>query len=734
LALAGLAQGEHDQAQALTLEGQQWFERGDAQAALESWKQAEGLYHQVGDEVGAIGSQVNQAKALQNLGFYRRAQLLLEQVVPLVQSRPDSGLKANALLTYGNLLRLMDSLEASQRYLQASLAIARKVRSPVEIQAAQLHLGNTALAQRRFVAALKLFQQAAATPGPLQLTAKLRQLRLLRQLDESSPVSQRWRAETAALLPGITARLTQLPITQTTVYAHIELADLIGADAPLRAAELLATAMRQAHLLGDRRAASYATGRLGGLYEQTQQWETAQRLTQAALQLAQTVNVSEILYQWQWQQGRIAQAQGDRASAVAAYRAAIATLQGLRSDLVAITPDVQFSFRDQVEPVYRELVDLLLQPGATQADLSTAREVMESLQVAELHSFFREACLNPIPRSIESVDRTAAVLYPIVLPDRVEVILSLPGQPLRQYTTPQSQASVQAAIQRLLTSLRRSSFAPERLAAAQPLYQWLVQPAEAALAQAGVQTLVFVLDEPLRRVPMAALHTGSHYLIEQYQIALMPGLQLFSPRRLPPSEIRVLVGGLTQAVAGLTALPGVQQETEYLRQQFGATVLLNQAFTVAALTAEMNAAPYTVLHLATHGQFSSQTAETYIQTWNNRLTIPLLRALLHEREASNAAIELLVLSACETAEGDRQATLGMAGIAVRSGARSTLATLWTVNDFSTAQFMSEFYQALAQPDQTRAQAIRQAQLALIRSSEYNHPFYWSPFILIGNWL
>ena len=174
-------------------------------------------------------------------------------------------------------------------------------------------------------------------------------------------------------------------------------------------------------------------GRLAELYEQTQQWEEAKRLTQQALSLVQAIRAPEIAYQWQWQMGRllVKTAQGDYTEAIANYTDAVNTLQSLRQDLVATAQDVQLSFRESIEPVYRELVDLLLKdtakasPSQQQKNLSQARATIEVLNLAELANFFREACLIDKPQSIEQIDPTAAVIYPIILSDRLEVILSL---------------------------------------------------------------------------------------------------------------------------------------------------------------------------------------------------------------------------------------------------------------------------------------------------------------------
>ncbi len=234
---------------------------------------------------------------------------------------------------------------------------------------------------------------------------------------------------------------------------------------------------------------------------------------------------------------------------------------------------------------------------------------------------------------------------------------------------------------------------------------------------------------------MAALHDGHQYLIEHYQIAVTPGLQLMDPHKFSHEQVKALVAGLSEGVAGSIPLPGVKQEVATIQHQLPAQVLLDQTFTTQALKARATTTPFTLVHLATHGNFDSSADNTFLQTWDGRLTVNDLRSVLNQRSLKDQqAIELLVLSACQTAEGNNRAALGMAGIAVRSGARSTLATLWAVNDASTARFITEFYQRLLQPHVSKAQAVREAQLALLQSQEFSHPFFWAPFILVGNWL
>jgi len=520
-------------------------------------------------------------------------------------------------------------------------------------------------------------------------------------------------------------------------------------------AQLLATAVQQAQSLKDERAQAYALGSLGGLYEQNQQWDNAQKLTEQALLLAQGINAADIAYQWQWQLGRILRAKGDLAGATAAYTEAVNTLQSLRSDLVTISSDVQFSFRQSVEPVYRELVALLLQPqktsslkslskqggeqaGVSQKNLVQARIVIESLQLAELDNFFRDACINAKPAQIDQIDQSAAVFYPIILPDRLEVILALPGQPLRQYTTvlPKSEINKTLKEMRATAAIPRYRVSVKRFQQpSQQVYNWLIRPVEAELAASGVKTLAFVPDGAFRNIPLSALYDGKQYLVEKYSVAIAPGMQLVDPQPLARQKLQVLAFGLSEERQGFSSLPNVQSELEGIKSEVESQVRLNESFTTSNFKEATESYPFPVVHLATHGQFSSSAQDTFVLTWDDRIRANDFSELLRTTEGNRKhPIELLVLSACQTATGDERAALGLAGVAVRAGARSTMASLWIVSDEATSLLMSKFYQELTNKQETKAEALRRAQVAVLRDEHFSHPYFWSAFVLVGNWL
>ncbi|HEY9604130.1 MAG TPA: CHAT domain-containing protein [Allocoleopsis sp.] len=820
-------------AQTLNIQGRLQFSLGKAEQALNTWQQTATTYSQIGNQEGLAQSQINQAQALQALGLYPRAcKILLNTLgienqdcrisdtqVQAIKKQPDSLTKAVALRGLGDVLQLVGDLKQSEEVLRQSLEIAQRLKSDSGISATLFSLGNTLRAQQNSTtvrgrpsneSAIAFYQQAAElSPSPLTaIQAQLNQLSLLLDAQRVS--------EAQALWPQILSRLASLPPSRATVYARINLAQslLRLPDTEVKqAAQLLAAAIQQAKSIGDQRASAYALGNLGELYEKTGQVNNAKELTDQALLVAQTINASDIAYRWQWQLGRLLKAQGDRVGAIAAYDSAIKTLQDIRGDLVSINPDVQFSFRESVEPVYRQYVGLLLQSDDAQ-NLERARKVIESLQLAELVNFFRENCLAGQQVNIDQIDpnQTTAVVYPIVLNDRLEVVLSLPKtSTLRHYTTRISQDEAEAVFAQLRQAIApfinepiinksnrgqkidstKTNSNPEpapqstdtnpderggigtepttpcRSLAAQPrecsalindqqylplaqkVYQWLIQPAEQEIAASGVKTLVFVLDGPMLNLPMAVLHDGKQFLIEKYAIAYTPGLNLVDPRTdaqaLSRGKIAALKAGLTESreipindstqKLQFPALPYVKQELEDIQSKVPGELLLNNQFTSAAIQKEIDSVSFPIVHLATHGQFSSNAEETFILTWDKLLNVNELNNLLRAREETGrGAIELLVLSACQTAAGDKRAALGLAGVAVRAGARSTLATLWFVNDRGTAELMTRFYRELADTSVSKAEALRRAQVSLLKENQYQQPIYWAPYVLVGNWL
>ncbi|MBW4599074.1 MAG: CHAT domain-containing protein [Calothrix sp. FI2-JRJ7] len=771
---------KHVLALAFNTQGSLLLARGETEKAIESWQKAVNIYTEINDDTGRIGSLINKANAYQALGFYRRSVSVFESVEKDLLSSANSPLKVAGLRSLGNVLQATGKFDESQKMLKQSLIAAQQLQSASEESATLLSLGNLYLAKAKTKLPLNNafhqnytplrcnaitaisdnakkdyaqsldFYQKSLNKSTSKITKVQVQLNILSVPPElrQKPITQE--------IAAIKSEITTLTPSRAAVYAKVKFARNLAClnpslltpnSFPPEIIELLKGAVQQSQELKDARALSFALGNLGQMYELQKEYNLAKQYTESALTLAQSINAPDITYQWQWQLGRLNYLQNNISAATAAYQNAVTTLKSIRNDLVSLSTEAQFDFRDEVEPVYRQLVSLLLNQDASgkvnQKNLIQARDVIEALQLAELDNFFRDACnivqQTPIDEIVDNANPATAVFYPIILANRIEVIVKLPKQKdLLHYTT-QTSNQVEDDLETFLKQLQQSYTRKERNQLALKIYNWIIKGAEKDLERLQVKNLVFVLDGALRNIPMAALYDGKQYLIEKYSVALSPGLRLIEPNA-KKRRFEALAGGLTKSVENFPALTNVENEIKKIKSIFPSTSLLNQEFTNANIEQKISSDAYEVVHLATHGQFSSQLGNTFILAWNDRIDIKELRGILQTREqivgrSSNVPnpIELLVLSACQTATGDRRAALGLAGVAVRSGARSTLASLWSVGDESTADLMGKFYEELANnPDITKSKALQLAQQYILQKKP--HPRYWAPYVLIGNWL
>ena len=444
--------------------------------------------------------------------------------------------------------------------------------------------------------------------------------------------------------------------------------------------------------------------------------------------------------------GRILRVQGDEERALTAYRAAIGALDTLRSDfsLWLSVRGTGHSFRETLGNVYFEMADLLLQRAAqgtsaeaVQQDLLEARSTVELLKSVEVEDyFFEDDCAHLFRAKVQPLEtavQRSAVIYVIPLEDRTELLVSLPAG-LRRVSSPVGNRTLTAEVYRWRAQLER----PDSLGylrSARTLWDWLIAPLEALLQSEAVETLIFVPDGALRTVPMAALHDGRQFLIERFAVVVSPGLSLMEPGRSPSRDLNLLLCGVSDSVQGFPALAFVPSELTSISTHFNHRLLLDDNFSITRFKQEMASGNFNVVHLASHGEFGSDARTTFVLTHDGRLTLDLLEQLILPRMLSERPIELLALSACRTAAGDDRAALGLAGVAFKSGARSVLATLWQISDEAAHRIMAAFYAELRRdPSVSKAEALRRAQCAQLRNPFLRHPSFWSPYLLIGNWL
>lgn len=353
----------------------------------------------------------------------------------------------------------------------------------------------------------------------------------------------------------------------------------------------------------------------------------------------------------------------------------------------------------------------------------------------------------------------AAVVYVMLRKNDLDVVvLTENGKPqLKRVDV--SHAELMAKVQEFRTGITnpRDRNSESYLSASQQLYRWLMTPIESELKAGNIETLLLSLDAGLRSLPMAALHDGQHFLVENYSLSLIPSLSLLDTRYRSLENTQVLAMGASQFV-DLQPLPAVETELNLItKQMWSGHVFMNQAFTINNLIRQRRDYPYQIIHLATHSEFNpGRPDNSFIQLWDKeRLGLNQLRQLGWNKPA----VELLVLSSCRTALGDEHAELGFAGLAVQAGVKSALASLWYVSDEGTLGLMTEFYRQL-QGSKIKAEALRKAQIKLLKGEvkleagylqldekqkillppelgnlppqTLTHPYYWSAFTLIGS--
>jgi CHAT domain-containing protein len=480
-----------------------------------------------------------------------------------------------------------------------------------------------------------------------------------------------------------------------------------------------------------------AAGMLGALYMDEGRIDEAEKLTAQAVFMAQSADAADQLYRWEWQAGQIDRSRGDLQKAAEALDRSLASLADIRGDVLQSS---RTAYRDRIEPLYLDYADVRLRQAAAlvsgspdeQHVLREVRHELETLKQTEIRDYFQDTCVTAEGTGTErgfSIPGVA-VIYPILLADRIEVIIETDGV-LRRSSAQVSRGQATAVARRMRIGLEKPSAGEVYLEPAQSLYRWLLGDAEPWLAEHKIKTLVFVPSGALRTIPMAALHDGNGFLIERYAIATTPAVSLVTTLR-PPAFEQLFVAGLTESVQGFPALPAVGDEMRAVSAAFPAEAFANSAFQLATVQSELATKTVSVAHLATHGEFSADHRQSFVLTYDDRLTMNLLQTALGMRVES--PLDLLVLSACKTASGDDRAALGLAGVAVQAGANSALASLWYISDAATADLMGRFYRNLTTAGTTKAASLRDAQVALLNSVEFKHPSYWAPYLLIGNWL
>lgn len=647
-----------------------------------------------------VTALINSAKAAMNQGLYDSAKDRLDLASERIHGLPDNQEKANAWLNIGA------SYQALRKPLEnTTLIVQRKRGSRAQTRGVEIQPGTGTNDN-----------QGSGFPD---------------SLDENfPPVTQ---------APSFPPLASETPFTTTPNKLIV---GENGDQLILKSANAFHQAIKISDQTGDFRSQSYAWSYLGQLYEQEKRYEEALDLTRRGILTGQRIAAPEALYRWHWQTARLLNKMNRYDEALLSYRRAVGTIQPIRRELLGTYRRDSNAFGDSVSPVFYELVNLLFQradsaisPEQNQSYLKQARDTLESLKTIELEEYFQSQCVAETKNAdlVGVLGNHTAVIYPVIFPDKLELLVMM-GESLKKVTVPVTKERLRQEANDFRIKLQEpnnQSF----LIDAGKLYDRIIKPLEENLDLQGISTLVFVPDGILRTVPMAALHDGKQYLVAKYAIAVTPAMSVTNLHTGPKHQVNFLSAGLTKAVQGFPALPHVKTELDAISNLYGGKRLMNEKFVVPAMAKEMKSGEFSVVHIASHGLVHNDINKSFILAFDDKMTMNNLSDMVRTYKFGAEPLELLTLSACETAVGDDRAALGLAGVAVRAGANSVLATLWFIDDEAAAELVSEFYHELKiHPKNTKAVALQKAQLKILSNPMRNHPNFWAPFLILSNWL
>lgn len=696
-----------------------------------------------------------QARQLQNGGNYKDALANLEVAHGLASELKNGAGIVSVLVQMSDIYLSLGQIDQAKKLGNQALEMAAGMQNQPKLMVSALNNRGVVLTlDRDYEEAIKAFNQGlklAKEASEPQLAALI-----LANLAKTATAMGDLPTAEEALLAG-TALIEQLRPSRRKAILGAALAsrlqELLEEEDPDLSKPLLKENARTlweavkdfAEVSADTRLKSRAYGNIGHLHEMEGNYDQALAATRSALFFAQQGTHPEILYRWQWQLGRLFNLTGQKDKALKAYRQAVNSLNHIRTRLMFGYRNSPDYFQKNIKPVYYGLAALYIEAADKASDLDRqqsklkeARLIIEQMKAAEVEDFFQDECVAAFKNKATSLDNVgvnSAVIYPMPFKDKLVIIATLPSG-IVHFTTPPDQETLTGTVIRFRKYLQDSS-QPSFAGPGKKLYRWMIADLEDKLQEEAIDTLVFIPDGVLSLIPFAALYDGENFLIEKYAIVTTPGLQLTDPQPVARENFAALLVGLSDSVQGFPPLPSVPEELKVIREtlQGNSEQLLNQAYNKKALTDAVTQNTYRIIHMATHGEFSADPSQTFLLTHDGRLPLNQFGNLLKISQFSDEPVELLTLSACNTAVGDIRAAFGLAGIALESGARSAVATLWSVHDEATMLAMTDFYkQFQSRPELNKAQALQAAQLNLLRQPQYRHPAYWSPFLFIGNWL
>ncbi len=741
-----------------------YHQQGSYQQALEFYQQTLAIRREVGDQPGEGRTLNNIGLVYNQQGQYPRALEFYQQALDIFKSL-DNRLGVGAILNNMGLVHTeLGEYDQSLKLYQQSLEVRREIGDQTGVGTSLHNIGFVYNQLNEHEQALDFYQQALA---------------VRREVGDKA---------------GEATTLNNIGFVNNQLGKH---------DQALASLEQALSIFQE---IGDKAGEGYTLDSIGTAYKSLGDYAKSLQFYQQALAIlrevgdrpSERITLSNI--------GSLLQQDNQSELAIVFYKQSVNLTESIRKDLRVLSSEQQQSYTQTVADTYRRLADLLLQQNrvieaqrvldllklqelddylgnvrgneqttqgigllsleqpiwdgidtilndATQQQITEPLdEFIESPDVVALVQQLNQKAkeqrldltyLDILQGSLRKLETRAVLLYPLILEDRLELVLITPNAPPIRRTVPVKREDLNHAIVEFLDALtipRQTLTVKPAQKSGRQLYDWLIKPIENELAQANAQTIIYAPDGQLRYIPLAALYDGNQWLIERYEINNITAASLIDFKPQLATQPRVLAAAFSQGHYEFqlgtyqfvfSGLEFAGREVENIAAEIpNTTKLLDRAFSREATEERLN--NYNIIHLATHGAFvPGQPEESFILFGNGD------RATLRDVESWNLKnVDLVVLSACQTGVsgqlGNGEEILGLGYQMQQAGALATIASLWVVDDQGTQVLMDAFYRAL-QERNAKAEALRQAQIALI-NSDYKHPYYWAPFILIGNGL
>jgi filamentous hemagglutinin family protein len=511
-------------------------------------------------------------------------------------------------------------------------------------------------------------------------------------------------------------------------------------DINKNAFDLLNKALKLAPQFSCQRMMSFAAGYLGMIYLNNNQLSEAVLLTQKAIFHADQIDSTECLFLWQWQMGKIYRQYQNIDKAIRYYQKSISTMNTFQPQKILGYRDHSDVFVLRIKPIYLEFTAILLEKAeqSDNSDIYQQRLVdciqhIDIMKSAQMHNYFKDECLYTTEENDEfqlNIRSKEVVLYPVLLKNHLELLLIYNDQLKRVKVDVDREL-----VSKTILDLRRhiENWEETYINEAKKLYQWIIRPIENDLTKNGVHTLIISPDGPLCLIPFSVLYDENQYLIEKFAIATIPSISLMDFQNKTINDNQILLSGLSESRHGDDPLPGVKRELTEIHKIIGGELLIDQSFTKANLTELFYSNSYSVIHFATHGYFGHSSKDTFLTTYDGQLTMNDLETLVGRIMYRGDTVDLMTLSACQTALGDAQAAFGIAGITLKAGVKSTVASLWSVDDKAACYVFTEFYRLIKQTKHTKAIIMQNICKTMIENNKFDHPVFWAPFLMIGDW-